>query len=191
MAVISLIQVARSDYSFGISGQQLLVAMFLSFKWEGTWRMNVPGHSAQPQLIHLYNIGTGGVDQAKWTSRVLFRLTVHGKKNVLATEVLSRLPHYDSHFLVHCEIEENCLSHLIFGREVSMLSQDGSTKNNNCKGTACRLVEQNLPLCQMEFRDTVTANNSKQGAMHLKEMQSVQKECTTPIPKVWCKDSPW
>ena len=47
------------------------------------------------------------------------------------------------------------------------------TAHNQLKGR--RLVEENLPFCQTELRETVTATNSKQGAMHLKEMQGVQK----------------
>ena len=43
------------------------------------------------------------------------------------------------------------------------------TDHNQLKGR--RLVEENLLVCQTELRKTVTATNSKQGAMHLKEMQ--------------------
>ena len=62
-----------------------LGAMFLSIKWEGEWRTNAyaPGHAADPHPIHLYNKGTGGVDQTRWTAstRVLVQLAVHGKKS--------------------------------------------------------------------------------------------------------------
>ena len=56
------------------------------------------------------------------------------------------------------------------------------------QGRNCKFAEEKLPLCQMELRETATATISKQGAMHLKEMQSVQKECTIPMLKVWRKD---
>ena len=137
----------------------------------------------------LYNKGIGGVDQMD----CLFTrtCTVGGPRQKFVGHRPLRLcpgPQHDhSHFLVPCEIEENPLSHLIFRREVIMLSQDGST-HNQLHGH--RLVEENLPLWQMESRETVMATNSKQAAMQLKkEMQSV--EWTIPMPKVRCKDLPW
>ena len=60
-----------------------------------------------------------------------------------------------SRFLVHCETEENPLSHLSFRREVIILSQDGST-TTNCKGAGWWRKICHSIVCQMEFGETVT-----------------------------------
>ena len=69
------------------------------------------------------------------------------KKYVLATQALSRpsIRPY-SHFLVHCKIEENPLSHLISVQERSDYAFSRWLDHNQLQGR--RLVEQNLPLCQ-------------------------------------------
>ena len=130
--------------------------------------MNVPGHTAQPHSIHLYN--NGGVDQMD----CLFTpITASGLPQKFALVTLCPGPQHDhSHFLVHCEIEENPPSHLIFMREVIMLSQDRST-TTNCKARARVGGGKSASMPNGVQRDCNCYQKEQ-------KMQSVQKQCTIP-----------
>ena len=67
------------------------------------------------------NLGMGGVDQMDSLtafSNVMITASVRGKNWYWPLFVRQGPQHDHSHFLAHCETEENRLSHLIFRREV-------------------------------------------------------------------------
>ena len=119
----------------------------------GTPRSHIPSTSTTKAWVEL----------TRWTvsSHVSpVQLAVLGKNWYWPLFVQASVQHNHSHFLVHCEIEENPLSYLIFRREVIMLFSRW-IDHNQLQGR--RLVEENLSVCQMELRETEAATNSKQG----------------------------
>ena len=147
-----IMQVARSGNSFCISGQQQLGACCCpsSKKETEEWMCLGTPHSHIPSTCTT----KAWEEFTRWTvSSHVLQSAVRGKN--CYWPLCPGSQHDQSRFLVHCETEENPLSHLSFRREVIILSQDGST-TTNCKVAGWWRKICHSIVCQMEFRETVT-----------------------------------